>query len=85
VRSASPATELPVAVVADGARVLVTERFRRRDPAADCVLCRAAGHRGERCPGHHYAVLPGGRVEVGGTIRQAAEIRPLLAALLAGA
>jgi ADP-ribose pyrophosphatase YjhB (NUDIX family) len=62
-----------VAVVVDGARVLVIKRFRQRDPAADCVLCREAGHRGERCPGHHYAVLPGGHVEAGEAIREAAE------------
>ena len=62
-----------VAVVVDGARVLVIKRFRQRDAPADCALCREAGHEGESCGGHHYAVLPGGHVEAGETIREAAE------------
>jgi 8-oxo-dGTP pyrophosphatase MutT (NUDIX family) len=62
-----------VAVVVDGPRVLVIKRFREGDAPAGCAMCREAGYRGERCPGHHYAVLPGGHVEPGETIRQAAE------------
>jgi len=62
-----------VAVVVDRGRVLVIKRFRQRDDPADCVMCREIGHRGSRCLGHHYAVLPGGHVEVGETVRQAAE------------
>ncbi|HEY0535333.1 MAG TPA: NUDIX domain-containing protein [Actinoplanes sp.] len=62
-----------VAVVLDGPRVLVIKRFRQRDAPADCAMCQEAGHRGGLCTGHHYAVLPGGHVEEGETIRQAAE------------
>lgn len=62
-----------VAVVVDAGRVLVIKRFRRRDAPAECALCQEAGHRGEKCTGHHYAVLPGGHVEAGETIREAAE------------
>jgi ADP-ribose pyrophosphatase YjhB (NUDIX family) len=64
-------TEIPraVAVVVDGPRVLVIKRFRRASAPEDCVMCEGA----ERCPGHHYAVLPGGHVEDGETIREAAE------------
>jgi 8-oxo-dGTP pyrophosphatase MutT (NUDIX family) len=49
-----PSDPIPraVAVVVDGERVLVIERFRN---------------------GNHYAVLPGGHVEAGETMRQAAE------------
>jgi ADP-ribose pyrophosphatase YjhB (NUDIX family) len=61
-----------VAVVVDGARVLLMKRFRRGDDPGNCALCREAGAVGDRCAGHHYAVLPGGHVEAGETVREAA-------------
>ncbi|MFF5083944.1 NUDIX domain-containing protein [Actinoplanes sp. NPDC000266] len=55
------------AVVVDGARVLVVKRFLRMDD--DCPMCSD----GERvCPGHDYAVLPGGHVEAGESAAEAA-------------
>lgn len=54
-----------VAVVVDGVRVLVIKRFLRRGPGVTCVMCDAGGWEGPACPGHHYAVLPGGHVEDG--------------------
>lgn len=62
-----------VAIVTDGPRALLIKRFLRRGAPADCALCRDGGWTGERCAGHHYAVLPGGHVEAGETARQAAE------------
>ncbi|WP_204366968.1 hypothetical protein [Nocardiopsis chromatogenes] len=53
------------AVVVEGRRVLVIKRYRRKESAEDCVKCADDGRRGGWCPGHHYAVLPGGHVEVG--------------------
>ncbi|WP_433436977.1 NUDIX hydrolase [Nonomuraea sp. CA-141351] len=61
-----------VAVVVDGIRVLVIKRFLRRSPGVTCVMCEAAGWRGSPCPGHHYAVLPGGHVEDGESSESAA-------------
>jgi len=61
-----------VAVVVDGARVLVIKRYLRRPPGIECVMCADAGWGGARCPGHHYAVLPGGHVEHGESAEQAA-------------
>ncbi|MFD1148903.1 NUDIX domain-containing protein [Saccharothrix hoggarensis] len=64
-----------VAVVVDGSRALVVKRFLRRESAEACVTC-AAGHSGPTCPGHHYAVLPGGHVEEGETAEAAALREP---------
>jgi len=50
------------AVVVDGGRVLVIRRFVRFDEVAACAWCRPEA---PACPGHHYAVLPGGHVEAG--------------------
>jgi len=61
-----------VAVVVDGPRVLVMKRFRRRASAAECDVCVLRGWTGTQCPGHHYAVLPGGHVEEGESHEQAA-------------
>ena len=58
-----------VAVVADGPRVLLIKRFLRVEAPGECVMCGWA--RGG-CPGHRYAVLPGGHVEVGETFEGAA-------------
>lgn len=52
------------AVVVDGGRVLVIKRYLRLPPGRHCVMCEAAST-GSPCPGHAYAVLPGGHVEPG--------------------
>jgi 8-oxo-dGTP diphosphatase len=62
-----------VAVVIDGSRALLIKRYLRRDAPSGCAQCREVDWTGDRCIGHHYAVLPGGHVEEGETIRQAAE------------
>jgi ADP-ribose pyrophosphatase YjhB (NUDIX family) len=61
-----------VAVVIAGSRVLIIKRFLRRASAEDCVMCDAVGVRGVICPGHRYAVLPGGHVEPGESVEDAA-------------
>jgi ADP-ribose pyrophosphatase YjhB (NUDIX family) len=61
-----------VAVVIDGPRALIIKRFLRHDSAATCAMCGDAGWAGPACPGHHYAVLPGGGVEDGETVEEAA-------------
>lgn len=53
------------AVVTDGTRVLLIKRYLRRDSPAGCAMCEGTGVTGPECPGHHYAVLPGGHVEPG--------------------
>ncbi len=68
-----PPIPRPVAVATARPRVLVIKRFYRLDSPPDCALCRDIGWTGDQCPGHHYAVLPGGHVEEGETIPQAAE------------
>ncbi|GAA3583336.1 NUDIX domain-containing protein [Kribbella ginsengisoli] len=60
------------AVVTDGRRALVIKRYLRQMSAAACVMCEASAHTGPDCPGHHYAVLPGGHVEEGETAEAAA-------------
>ncbi|HEX8348291.1 MAG TPA: NUDIX domain-containing protein [Actinoplanes sp.] len=59
-------------MVTDGPRVLVMKRFLRRASSAGCDACADAGWAGPHCPGHHYAVLPGGHVEDGETAAEAA-------------
>lgn len=54
-----------VAVVLDGPRVLLIKRYLRKPEPAACIMCRMLGPTGPDCPGHHYAVLPGGHVEEG--------------------
>ncbi len=61
-----------VSVVLDGPRVLVIKRFRCHRTAVECAVCAAVGWRGPGCPGHDYAVLPGGHVEAGETMAEAA-------------
>ncbi|MEV5960979.1 NUDIX domain-containing protein [Kribbella sp. NPDC051952] len=60
------------AVVTDGRRVLVIKRYLRHKVVSDCVMCEASNWAGPDCPGHHYAVLPGGHVEQGETPETAA-------------
>jgi ADP-ribose pyrophosphatase YjhB (NUDIX family) len=54
-----------VAVVVDSQRALVMKRFLRRESSESCVMCEDMGRAGGECPGHYYAVLPGGHVEEG--------------------
>jgi ADP-ribose pyrophosphatase YjhB (NUDIX family) len=61
-----------VAVVTDGPRALVIKRYLRYKSAGDCVMCEARDWDHPDCPGHHYAVLPGGHVEDGETAETAA-------------
>jgi ADP-ribose pyrophosphatase YjhB (NUDIX family) len=61
-----------VAVVTEGRRALVIKRFLRHNSVSDCVMCEARGWDRPDCPGHHYAVLPGGHVEEGETAETAA-------------
>jgi ADP-ribose pyrophosphatase YjhB (NUDIX family) len=66
-----------VAVVVDGPRALVIKRFLKHETSASCVMCADAGWTGPACPGHRYAVLPGGHVEEGESAETAA-LRELL-------
>jgi ADP-ribose pyrophosphatase YjhB (NUDIX family) len=61
-----------VALIIDGSRALVIKRFRRRASADGCVMCEVGDVQGPACPGHRYAVLPGGHVEQGETAEAAA-------------
>lgn len=61
-----------VTVVLDGPKVLVMKRYRRRASAAECWMCERNGWAGPECPGHDYAVLPGGHVEPGETLEETA-------------
>jgi 8-oxo-dGTP pyrophosphatase MutT (NUDIX family) len=61
-----------VAVVVNGRRALVIKRYLRSDRASTCVMCAHVGGAADRCPGHRYAVLPGGGVEDGETAEAAA-------------
>ncbi|GAA0957992.1 hypothetical protein GCM10009554_69580 [Kribbella koreensis] len=61
-----------VAVVTDGRRALVIKRYLRQESASACVMCEASNQPGPDCPGHHYAVLPGGHVEEGETAESTA-------------
>jgi len=53
--------------------VLLIKRYLRQPSADECVMCEDARRAGPECPGHRYAVLPGGHVEVGETAEAAAE------------
>lgn len=61
-----------VAVVVDGDRALLIKRYLRQKSAGECAMCDATGWAGPDCPGHDYAVLPGGHVEDGETAETAA-------------
>ena len=60
------------AVVTEGRRALVIKRYLRHKSASACVMCEARDWDSPDCPGHHYAVLPGGHVEEGETAETAA-------------
>lgn len=62
-----------VALVVRNGRILIMKRYYRRDIAGDCRVCGEDGRLTGPCPGHHYAVLPGGGVESGETPAMAAE------------
>lgn len=70
----TPAVKIPraVAVVTEGSRVLLIKRFLRQESSAVCVMCEDGGRPGPGCPGHRYAVLPGGHVEDGESVEVAA-------------
>ncbi len=55
------------AVVVEGRRALLIKRYLRLEPGSACTMCEAADWAGSACPGHQYAVLPGGHVEAGET------------------
>ncbi|MEU5882709.1 NUDIX domain-containing protein [Spirillospora sp. NPDC047279] len=61
-----------VAVVVDGSRALVIKRYLRRERSDVCAMCKGVGVEGPTCPGHRYAILPGGHVEDGETAETAA-------------
>jgi ADP-ribose pyrophosphatase YjhB (NUDIX family) len=69
-----PSMPIPraAAVVVDGCRALLIKRYLRHQSSGDCVMCEDSNWDGPRCPGHHYAVLPGGHVEEGETAEAAA-------------
>lgn len=48
------------------------KRYLRHETVSDCVMCEASSWAGPDCPGHNYAVLPGGHVEEGETAETAA-------------
>ena len=56
--------------------MLLIKRFLRQESSAACVMCEDGGVPGPECPGHRYAVLPGGHVEDGETA-EAAAVREL--------
>jgi 8-oxo-dGTP diphosphatase len=60
------------AVVLDAHRVLLIKRFVRGDSSLSCSICRRLDISAPSCPGHHYAVVPGGHVEAGESVEDAA-------------
>ena len=59
-------------LVIEGGRVLLMKRYIRKPSAAVCPRCDHLGLEGPDCPGHHYAIIPGGHVEEGETYEAAA-------------
>lgn len=60
-----------MAVVRDGSRVLLIKRFVRHESPAGCSGWENGDRTDRSCPGHRYAVLPGGHVEDGETVEEA--------------
>lgn len=60
-----------VAVVVEGQRVLLMKRYLHKPTPDACIMCRTLGPTGPDCPGHHYAVLPGGHIEDGEPLEEA--------------
>jgi 8-oxo-dGTP diphosphatase len=80
-RQAAPVSKRPkrhraVAVVRRGDTFLLMTRYKRAAKASSCRRCKervkVSGERLRECPGHRYAVVPGGRVEAGETLAEAA-------------
>jgi ADP-ribose pyrophosphatase YjhB (NUDIX family) len=57
-----PIPRAAAVVVADG-EVLVIKRYLKLSGVEDCVMCENSDRPEPECPGHRYAVLPGGHVE----------------------
>jgi 8-oxo-dGTP diphosphatase len=76
-RHAVPVTKRPkrhraVAVVRRGDTFLLMTRYKRAAKASKCRRCKEEGETSLECPGHRYAVVPGGGVEAGETFAEAA-------------
>ena len=56
----------------DGPTVLIMKRYVRREASARCAMCADSGWTAPECPGHRYAILPGGHVEAGEGYEEAA-------------
>jgi ADP-ribose pyrophosphatase YjhB (NUDIX family) len=48
------------------------KRYLLHETSAQCAMCKGSGWTEPHCPGHHYAILPGGHVEAGESHEQAA-------------
>ncbi len=48
------------------------KRFLRHESSSQCAICGDQGWKEPHCPGHHYAILPGGHVEQGESHEEAA-------------
>jgi len=72
-----PRRQRAVAVVRRGETFLLMTRYKRAGRSRDCRRCREAerpafGAAPGLCPGHRYAVVPGGAVEPGESLAEAA-------------
>lgn len=59
-------------MVIDGPRILLMKRFVRNTSTAACARCANEGRSDPQCPGHRYTIVPGGGVEPGESVEQAA-------------
>jgi ADP-ribose pyrophosphatase YjhB (NUDIX family) len=67
-----------VAVVIDGDKVLIMKRYVRNTTSGACARCARCAKDERECPGHRYAVVPGGGIEQGqGETAEAAAVREL--------
>ena len=69
--STRPKRHRAVAVVRRGDTFLLMTRYKRAARAGKCRRCKEAGTSVGVCPGHRYAVVPGGGVEPGETLPEA--------------